>query len=157
MFVAKALLGIVVAIGVLVGGLWLYEHHKRADEAAAVESTRLAHVHDDPSANARKPNDAPCSGEQARLRWLATDTTKDGYTTSPEKEGLSAGGVCNLTLKGRNLGGCEEAAVRTVYGDTPFVAEAIKLGFTTFSCGEVRSGEVVRWVDYPLERILVAK
>ncbi len=93
------------------------------------------------------------AAEKARIAWLDKATTDaTGYTTSPSKEGFTIGGACSTTLMARSVA-CDQGFVRSTDGDSPFVREAVHLGFTRFSCGELKNGDVARWVEFPIEEI----
>lgn len=93
---------------------------------------------------------AECSaGQKARTEWLNKVTTLDGETSSPAQDVFRIGGKCGTKLMSRSLK-CDENSVFHVYGDNPDLGGALKVGFTTLSCGEVVNLEVANWVDYPI-------
>jgi hypothetical protein len=115
-------------------------------ERENVELNRAAGEHCDPKAKTR------------RERWLTTNVTEDGLTSSPQDEGLRVDGMCSQKLVTRSLD-CSDDSIVRVDGGSPWFKEAKKIGFTRIVCREVdrmskESGVTFkREVERPIELV----
>jgi hypothetical protein len=75
-------------------------------------------------------------GRDKRYGWLTTKVTDDGWTSAPRDEGFRIDGTCGQKLSVQ-APDCSDYAIATVYRGTPWIREAVRLGFTRFVCSEV--------------------
>lgn len=86
-----------------------------------------------------------CAGEGARERWLATPNPRYDNET-PRVQGYRGAGSCTEIIESRNL---DCSRPDTLQGDSPQLADALGLGFTTYRCVDARGAR-----DYPLASIV---
>jgi hypothetical protein len=84
-------------------------------------------------------------GLAARRAWF-TATPSDGR--SPKDEGFLILGDCATTVLHREFT-CEEASVRRINSDNPYLKEAIALGFATYVCEAPNDSHV----EYSMQRL----
>lgn len=90
-----------------------------------------------------------CTGREERDRWIDTPST-EYRGSSPRQVGLRPLGTCHDEISSVQLS-CDFDKVRSIESDSPYLRRARELGFTTYVCERIGSGERT---EYPIERIL---